>query len=300
MQRIEFVTVDVFTDRQFGGNQLAVVSDATGLSDIQMQQIAREFNLSETTFVLPSERQDCDCRVRIFTPVAEMPFAGHPNVGTAFVLANAGQVLDTKLSASKKALVFEELAGTVEMQLQPNGARLRSPQPFTELQELNVDVIADACSLGKDEINTTQHEPVICSCGVPFTIAAVTSRDALTRAAPKINVFDDVFTREQSTGIHLYYVADDGVVHTRMFAPQHGILEDPATGSANVALAGLLASLSPEADATLDFAIEQGVDMGRASLLHASAGKSNGVVEATWIAGQCVPMMRGALVLREG
>ncbi len=113
-------------------------------------------------------------------------------------------------------------------------------------------------------------------------------------------MFDDVFTREQSTGIHLYFVADDGVVHTRMFAPQHGILEDPATSSANVALAGLLTALAPQTDANLDFTIEQGVDMGRASLLHASASKSNGVVEATWIAGQCVPMMRGTLDLHEG
>ncbi len=185
MRQIEYITVDVFTDRQFGGNQLAAVPDATGLSDKQMQQIAREFNLSETTFVLPSERQDCDCRVRIFTPMAEMPFAGHPNVGTAFVLANTGRVLDKTIPASKDALVFEELAGIVEMQLQPNGARLRSPQSFAELQVLETNVIADACNLSKDEIDTRQHEPVICSCGVPFTIAAVTSRDALTRAAPK-------------------------------------------------------------------------------------------------------------------
>src|SRR5215472_9557002 len=161
MQR-EFVTVDVFTDRRFGGNPLAVFPDGTGLSSTQMQLIAAEFNLSETTFVLPAREAGHTAEVRIFTPKGELPFAGHPNVGTAFVLANRGVGGDT--------LIFEEKAGLVRMELLRDGgtvigAGLTAPQPLSRGRDVSADVVAAACSLDLDEIEATRHRPCVALCG---------------------------------------------------------------------------------------------------------------------------------------
>jgi trans-2,3-dihydro-3-hydroxyanthranilate isomerase len=147
--QVPFATVDVFTDRRFGGNPLAVVTDARGLTGEQMQAIAAEFNLAETTFVLPPEKPAHTAKVRIFTPKAEMPFAGHPNVGTAFVLASAGECLGRKVAGGR--LVFEEKAGLVPLDIvRDKGAvvasRLAAPQPLTLSDEVAVEIVAEACS----------------------------------------------------------------------------------------------------------------------------------------------------------
>ena len=303
--RLTFVTVDVFTDRAFGGNPLAVVLDATGLSSAQMQAIAAEFNLAETTFVLPPKDPAHTAQVRIFTPRAEMPFAGHPNVGTAFALAREGTCHGRPVGAG--AMVFEELAGLVPMEMIRNGgavtgARLAAPQPLALGETVAPEIVAEACGLAAGDIETRHHAPRLAGCGATFLFAELKERRALAAAAPRSEVFARHLPREKANGVHLYVQNagqggdfGDVDIQCRMFAPRHGIYEDPATGSANVALIGLLAALRPEPDLRLEKRIAQGVDMGRPSLLEARAEKSAGTVTATYIGGTCVPMMRGTL-----
>ena len=300
--QLEFFTVDVFTDRQFGGNPLAVFPDARGLTAPQMQAIAAEFNLAETTFVLPPQKPENTAQVRIFTPRAEMPFAGHPNVGTAFVLARLGQCHGRSIAGD--TLVFEEIAGLVRMALLKQGpaiagARLAAPQPLVIGDALSCDIVAEACALDAADIETRHHQPCIASCGAPFVMAELKSREALAAAQPRAEAFARHLPRDRVNGLHLYVrTGGDGVdIQARMFAPAHGIAEDPATGSANVALIGLLAALAPEPDVRLEKKIAQGVDMGRPSLLEASAEKRQGKVTATHIGGSCVPVMQGVLDL---
>ena len=297
--RLEFVTVDVFTGRRFGGNPLAVVCEADRLTTAQMQAVAGEFNLSETSFVLPPRDPANTARVRIFTPKAELAFAGHPNVGTAFALAQRGAVYGRPTGHS---LVFEEQAGLVPLDLLMEesdvvGARLSAPQPFARGEDAAVDAVAAACALNADDIETSRHHPCIASCGNRFIFAEVKSRRALAAAAPRPEVFARAFPADTASGIHLYLADDEGEaeIRARCFAPLHGIAEDPATGSANIALAGLLASLRPEADLALSLRIAQGVEMGRPSLLEAAAEKRDGGVVATRIGGRCVKVMAGTI-----
>jgi trans-2,3-dihydro-3-hydroxyanthranilate isomerase len=297
---LAFETVDVFTDKQFGGNPLAVVVDASGLSGEQMQAIAAEFNLAETTFVLPPESAEHTAQVRIFTPRAEMPFAGHPNVGKAFVLARRAERQATPLDAD--FLIFEEIAGLVRMELLKQGAavvgaRLASPTALEVGDSVPTEIVAEACGLSVEHIETRHHQPLIASCGAPFVHAELKSRTALTGARPRNEIFEQHLPRDQATGIHLYvHTADEDVdIHARMFAPLHGVSEDPATGSANVALIGLLAHLDEGSDMFVEKRIAQGYDMGRPSLLEARAEKNADGTITTYIGGSCVPVMRGVI-----
>lgn len=304
MRRVEFVTVDVFTARRFGGNPLAVFPHAAGLADAEMQAIAREFNLSETTFVLPPEDPAHTARVRIFTPLAELPFAGHPNVGTGFVLARQ---MEEKGGVAPERLVFEEAAGLVPIELRRDaqgraqGATLTAPQPLSTGAQVPADAIAACAGLRAEDIRIAAHPPLWAGVGVGFVIAEVAGREALARAAPDTAAFRAAASRlpelRGDFGLHLYAMEPDDRrrLHTRMFAPLLGVAEDPATGSANAALAALLVSLSAEAEGS--FEIEQGVEMGRPSLLAASARReADGGVRAR-IGGGCVPVMRGELEL---
>jgi trans-2,3-dihydro-3-hydroxyanthranilate isomerase len=295
--KLDFVTVDVFTDRKFGGNPLAVLSDARGLSTEQMQSIAAEFNLAETTFVLPPKDPAHTAHVRIFTPKAEMPFAGHPNVGTAFVLARLGK-------AKGERLVFEEKAGLVVMDLTHEAgtvvaARLAAPQPFSLGETIPAELVAQACGLTADQIETGTHRPLVASTGNNFVFAEVKSRAVLKSASCNADVFAKHLPMARAVGVHLYLPAQEhGVeIQSRMFAPLFGVPEDPATGSANVSLIGLLAHLDKRADLTLSRTIGQGFDMGRPSILDAMAEKKAGRVTATYIGGRCVRMLNGEIDL---
>jgi trans-2,3-dihydro-3-hydroxyanthranilate isomerase len=300
--KLHFVTVDVFTATQFAGNPLGVVLNAEGLSGGQMQAIAAEFNLAETTFVLPPKDPAHTAEVRIFTPRYEMPFAGHPNVGTAFALARAGKTYGRTIDGDR--VVFEEKAGLVPITLLQEGAvvkgaRLTSPQRLSVGVDVSPELIASACSLSVDDIETKNHRPCIASCGAPFILAELKGRDRLAAATARSDVFMRDVSREPVTSVLIYtQVSEDRLdIRARMFAPHHGIPEDPATGSANVALIGLLAHLRPERDLHLSKSIAQGVEMGRPSLLQAEAEKKDGVVTATYIGGRCVPVMSGTIDL---
>jgi trans-2,3-dihydro-3-hydroxyanthranilate isomerase len=299
--QLEFMTIDVFTDRAFCGNPLAVVLGGATLSPEQMQAIAAEFNLSETTFVLPPQQAAHTARVRIFTPKAELPFAGHPNIGTAFALAVRGTTLGGTVG---DRVVFEETAGLVPIEMLAEGgsvvgARLTAPQPLSRGQAVRSEIIAAACSLTVDDIETRHHAPCVASCGTAFVFAELKTQRALEAAAPRAEVFSRDFPVADATGVHLY-VRDEipGIdIRARMFAPLQGVPEDPATGSANVALAGLLADLRPEPDLSLRVQIAQGVEMGRPSLLDASAEKRGGRVTQMQIGGRCVAVMSGTITV---
>jgi trans-2,3-dihydro-3-hydroxyanthranilate isomerase len=300
--RLQFETVDVFTHHRFSGNPLAVVLNAEGLSTGQMQSIAAEFNLAETTFVLPPKDSAHTAEVRIFTPRAEMPFAGHPNIGTAFVLARAGASYGRAIAQDR--VIFEEKAGLVPITLLKDGpaisgARLKSPQLLTIGDRVPGESVASACGIAADDIESRNHSPCIASCGAGFILAEVKTRSVLASAMPHIDVFRRDIVNRGTTGILIYTEVDDHDIdiRARMFAPLKGIPEDPATGSANVALIGLLAKLRPENDLKLAKTIAQGVEMGRPSLLEASAEKRDGVVTATYIGGRCVPVMQGSIDL---
>jgi trans-2,3-dihydro-3-hydroxyanthranilate isomerase len=286
MPSYAFQTVDVFTDRRFGGNPLAVFTDARGLSDADMQALAREFNLSETTFVLPPEDPANTARVRIFTPASELPFAGHPNVGTGYVLAQMGRARDGLLR-------FEEPAGLVEVRVDGAGASVAAPQTLSVGLELPEEMIAECVGLKPEDIVLDDHPPQLASVGNPFVLAEVRP-EALARAKPHIAAFDqgvkDWPTLNGRLAIYLYAPGRDAI-RTRMFAPHFGVVEDPATGSAAVALAAYLLSLDDDAEDDA-FDLIQGVEMGRPSRLSTTARRAVDGIRAT-VGGGCVPVLRG-------
>jgi len=298
--RYRYFTCDVFTDTRFGGNQLAVLPEAEGLSGQQMQKIAREFNYSETTFVLPPEAGH-DRRVRIFTPPREVPFAGHPNIGTAFVLASMGAFgpLDEAVTVA-----FEEEAGLVPVAIERRQegriwCELQAPQSLSLGAAVPVEDLAAAVSLAPADILTTVHAPQVASVGLPFVIAELRDADALQCARPDLAGFERLLAGGAGTGdVHLYVhvyarSSDDFDIRARMFSPLDGIPEDPATGSANCALAGLLARLDATADGESTWRIAQGVEMGRPSVLEARTEKRRGEVTGVWIGGESVMVSEG-------
>jgi trans-2,3-dihydro-3-hydroxyanthranilate isomerase len=293
----EYHICDVFTAQRFGGNQLAVVPRAEGLSDREMQQIAREFNFSESAFVFRSQPPFAR-RVRIFTPNREIPFAGHPNVGTAFVLASAGELGD--VGAGLK-ITFEEDAGPVQLAIgrrdgQAIWCELTAPQRLSLGQTLSAASVAAAVSLAPDDILTTTHPPRVASVGLPFIVAQVRERAALERARPSMDAMDRIMAQGVTPDIHLYVQSGDEFdVRARMFAPFDGVPEDPATGSANCALAGLLAHHAPAGEGSFRWRIAQGVEMGRPSVIEASAEKRGGDVVTTRVCGTCVLVSEGRL-----
>jgi trans-2,3-dihydro-3-hydroxyanthranilate isomerase len=291
-----YYTVDVFTETRFGGNPLAVLPEARGLSGEQMQAIAREFNYSETTFVLPPESAANDAKVRIFTPGREIPFAGHPNLGTAHVLSAIGGL--GRHDEAERTLRFEELAGVVPVRVRFEGGvpvycELTAPQMLELGPEINgdtdVDELAHALSLSPGDILTESHFPRRASVGLPFLCVEIRDRDALARAQ---------VPRADCNAIHLY-TRDTGTdefdIRCRMYATSPGGREDPATGSANCALAGLLASLATESTGTLTYRIAQGVEMGRPSALFASVEKRGGAVVEVRIGGASVSVADGSI-----
>ncbi len=301
VMKYQFYTCDVFTEERFGGNQLAVLPTASGLTDQQMQQITREFNYSETAFVFPAEAGQTR-KVRIFTPAQEIPFAGHPNVGTAFVLATIGELGELP---SSQVVTFEEKAGLVPIQIETakgkvTSCELTAPAPLSLGETVPIELVANAVSLNEKEIATQAHRPQLVSVGLPFIITELKDLAALERITVNTSGFDKV--RDHLGGqsvrasIYLYTRATGEVkLRARMLAPLSGVPEDPATGSATCAVVGLLAHLNEQPTNSLRLRIAQGVEMGRPSLLSARAEKVNTVVQSTHVGGACVLVSEGLI-----
>jgi len=298
--RYRFVTADVFTDQPFGGNPLAVLPDARGLDDALMQKIAREFNLSETVFVLPPDAPGHTRRLRIFTPASEVPFAGHPTVGTALVLAQLGEL---SLQVPTTRIVFEEGAGPVPVTIvadqgRPTFARLTAPQAPAIGASLAPAVIASAVSLAPGDLATNHGLPRVASCGLPFLLVRLRSRDALARARLNRSVWARQLAGSPAEHVFLFTDGADGHdFQARMFAPGSGVDEDPATGSAAAALGGWLGHTASLDDGTLRCVIAQGLEIGRPSRLEVEVDKRAGEVVAVRVGGSAVLVSEGTIAV---
>lgn len=303
MPTVEFVTVDVFTAERFTGNPLAVITDARGLTSQQMQKIATEFGYSESTFVLPPEDASNDARVRIFTPTLEVPFAGHPNVGTAYVLGQQPNLFGKPVGDS---LRFEEKAGIVEVELKREAgivaaASIRAPKPLEIGETVSAELVARCVAIDTANVRTDRHEPVFASVGLGFVLAELDRLDALGRALPDLATFREAVTRHPGDGLGFsvfLYVRDPSRpdhIRARMFAPLDDVPEDPATGSASGALAAYLVANMAEADIRTRLTIEQGVEMGRRSIIELDVTKQQGKVTDVRISGRSVFVMRGSV-----
>lgn len=293
-----YVVADVFTDTPFLGNPVAVVLDAEGMSTGQMQKIAAEFGYSETTFVLPPQDVSNTAQVRIFTPTREIPFAGHPNVGTAFVLASYAALSGEQLP---ETLLFEEKAGLVPVRLlkekgMTTGAELLVPEALSCRSQVSPEKVAACLSLDVEQIKTDIHQPLVVSVGLPFLVVELVSRDALLRCVPNLQGFRATLPLDGAVSIYAYTLdtaADEPCdVQARMFTPR--MTEDPATGSATAAVTALLASL--QGQTTLSLRVGQGVDMGRASMLYSGFDASSGT-PVVRVGGKSVITMEGTLSL---
>jgi trans-2,3-dihydro-3-hydroxyanthranilate isomerase len=304
--RLDYHVLDVFTDTRFGGNPLAVVLDADVLDGARMQTIAREFNLSETVFVLKPQNRAHTARVRIFTPSAELQFAGHPTVGAAALLAEVRlPAANDNGSAGRDALiVLEEGIGTVRI-----GVRLREGMaPFAEFdapklpEESGVlpaaDRLAGALSLIPAEIGFENHRPTRFSAGNTVAFVPVASLEAIGKARVASQHWDTVLKGQGLLGTFLYCrqtAHNTSAFHARFFGPDFGVPEDPATGSAAVGFAGVIHRFDALPDGLHKRIIEQGFEMKRPSLITLSLAVTRGKLETVRIGGHAVRVAEGKI-----
>ena len=296
-----FVTCDIFTSRVFGGNPLAVFPDAREIPDESLQQIAREFNLSETVFIYPPSDSTHTRRLRIFTPAAEIPFAGHPTVGAAFVLATLGEIA---LTEPETRVVFEEGVGPVPVLI-----RVRDGKPvFTQLTTAvrpeigppapGRSILADILSLEPGDIMGGMLSPQAVSCGLPFLIVPLRDRDAVSRAKVRLDHWESSLRMYWAPEIMVFArdpELEGSDIRARVFVPGLNVPEDPATGSAAAALGAYLASRDTSSTASLRYVVEQGFEMGRPSILEIEVEKSDGNIVNVRVGGEAVMVSAGEL-----
>ena len=301
----QFHTADVFTDRLHGGNPLAVIPDASGLSEDQMLAIAREFNYSESVFVFPPESRENTCRVRIYTPDRELPFAGHPTVGCAFVLASIGAV---PINADETRIVLEEGVGPIAVTIRSsNGKPVFAQLTAAKLPEINdppppPETLCEILSLEPSHIVADDMiEPEAVSAGIPFLFIPLKKPEMLSWVKVDTLKWEQALRNYWAPEMFVYSTEDwanifeGGHIRARMFAPGMGIGEDPATGSACAALAGFLALRSEKRDGTLRWSVDQGVEMGRPSRIELEVDLKRGQLAAIRVGGASVLVSSGTL-----
>ena len=300
--RRRFQTLDVFTDTPLAGNPLAVVHDAGGLDDGQMQAIAREFNLSETVFVLDPHYPVNTARLRIFTPSAELPFAGHPTIGAAIAIAQA-RAPDLLARSSLRVVLEEKIGDVICDVMQKRGSAALASFELPLLPHEVDGPMADAAALAAalsilpDDIGFDDHVPSRYSAGVSFTFVPLKTRAAIAQAKPDLKAWADLAqTSNSSVFIYAPEVDQEGhAFSARMFAPLLGIAEDPATGAAIAALAGAIVAFDRPEDGEHSLMIEQGFDMGRGSLIHLTLHIEHGRLAKASIGGSAVVVQDGTL-----
>ena len=300
MADLRFYTLDVFTDTLFGGNPLAVVFGAESLGTDRMQAIAAEFNLSETVFVLPPVRHTSTRRVRIFTPRAELPFAGHPTIGTAWLLATLGEC---ESAEAGPRVILEEVVGDVEVAIkmnaaQPVAATMTVPVTPAKLAfSHEATQLAPMLALEPGDFRP-DYEPCVYSCGTPFVFLCLNSVDAVRRARLRVDVSESLLAGAEANMVFVFAFDSESRqprIHSRMFAPSMGVPEDPATGGAVSALAGLLAAR--QQDGKYTWIVEQGIEMGRPSHLALEYESLGGQASPVRVGGSCVRVSKGTLTL---
>lgn len=298
MSTLKFATYDVFTDTRYAGNPLAVVFDADRLDDAQMQTVAREFNLSETIFVRSPANPAHEASVRIFTPGKELPFAGHPTIGCAIALAERRHG-----SGEPRDLIFvlEEKVGPVRCAVKraaegASFAEFTAPRLSERVGDgASIADVAAALGLAPADIGFGAHRPSLYSAGVPFAMIPLASIDALGRARLRPSSDSRALG---ATEVYVYARAESNKPHAfraRMFAPELGIVEDPATGGAAAAFAGVVAAYEDLPDGWHTLPILQGVEMGRPSLIGLEVHIEAGALTGVRIAGKAVKVSEGAI-----
>jgi trans-2,3-dihydro-3-hydroxyanthranilate isomerase len=302
---LTYYILDVFTERPFGGNPLAVVLDADRLNGAEMQTIAREFNLSETVFVLAPTSPGHTARARIFTPARELPFAGHPTLGTAILLAELRS--QPLLNGERDAIIaLEEEIGSVRV-----GVRLRAeaaaygefdapkiasqPEALPEPEE-----IAAAVGLIPSEIGFENHKPSMLRSPTTFAFVPVANLEAMAKARVASQHWVRAFSERDIQGVYLYTrqcVRVQSAFHARMFAPDLGVPEDPATGSASASFASIINQFDALPDGTHRRQIEQGYEMGRPSAIMLTMTVARGKLESVRIGGHAVRIAQGSLAV---
>jgi trans-2,3-dihydro-3-hydroxyanthranilate isomerase len=298
-----YLIYDVFTDRALSGNPLAVVLDSEGLDEASMQAIAAEFNLSETVFVLPPANPVHTASLRIFTPKYELPFAGHPTVGTAIALAEE----PGGIAGDGAILVLEERIGDVRCVVsQGDGAMFAEfdlPRLSVALDlEAEPEAIGAALGLGPHEIGFENHRPGMWSAGGPFLTVPVANLEAAAKAAVDVRSWDELFPPSSEVPVGAYVYCRDTVnhdchFHARMFAPSAGILEDPATGSAAAAFSGAILHFDQPQDGPYSAWIEQGIEMGRPSRIRLEVDVEGGEAASARIGGHAIRVAEGKLLV---
>lgn len=300
--QLTYYTLDVFTEHRLAGNPLAVVTDgAAALDTAGMQAIAREFNLSETVFVLPTEKPAHSAKVRIFTPSRELPFAGHPTIGTAVLLAE----LREGTTSDEALIVLEQTVGTVRV-----GVRLRNGAPYAEFDAPKLPVeagllppadrLAAGLGLQPNEIGFENHKPSCFAAGNAFAFVPVASLEAMARAQPQFPHWNAAFEEQGLVGAFLYSrqcAHTTSSFHARMFAPASGVPEDPATGSAAVCFAGVVKHFDALPDGSHRRIIEQGYEMGRPSEISLTMEVDKGKLGNVRIGGHAVRVTEGRMAL---
>jgi len=297
----QFFTADVFTDTRYGGNQLAVLPDARGLTTEQMAAIAREFNYSESTFVFPPDDPKHTRRVRIFTPGGEVPFAGHPTVGTAHVLAAIGEI---PLTGAETRIVLEENVGPVPVMVRSRDGKPEFAQfsvamlPKVSNPTVSRETLASMLSLDAKDLLDGDYAPQGVSCGLPFLLVPLRDRKAVGRSKLKLEQWEQALKGHEHEMV-MVFAADPerpgSDMHARMYGPSVNVIEDPATGSACACLAGYLAARVPR-DGTLRWVVEQGFEMGRPSIIEIEADKRNGEITGVRVGGRTVMVSQGELL----
>lgn len=310
VRELHYHLLDVFTREAFGGNQLAVFTDQVELPAGLMQRIARELNLSETVFLLPPAGRGV-ARLRIFTPGIELPFAGHPTIGTACLLASLGRIGEVREPArdAPVAIILEEAAGDVHVLVRPGDdatppwAQLTAAQPLeVRSPEATAEQLAGLLRIAESDVapgGGSTPAPVAASCGVPFHFIPVRTVDALARCTLDMAEWESHIAATWAPHVFVYAITSGATLRGRMFGPGMGITEDNATGAAGTALAGLLARQAG-ADGTHAWALTQGVEMGRPSLLELEADVTGGTVTACRVGGHAIRIGEGTLRLPAG
>jgi trans-2,3-dihydro-3-hydroxyanthranilate isomerase len=306
MRKLHYQLVDVFTDRAFGGNPLAVFPDAGELPTELMQALAKELNLSETTFVAPARNAETDFRVRIFTPAAELPMAGHPTVGTAYVLAREGKIAH---SETETRVNFEEGVGTIPVKLNfkdgvPDWIEMQQPLPVFGPRITDTKAIAEMLSLDDADITATGLPVEIVSCGVPFLLVPLKNLQAIRRARFRLDVWENTLRETVPPEVFLFTEEVEipgSRVHSRVFAPAFGIVEDPATGGASGPLGCYLVSHKVvRAAPHVEIISEQGIEMNRPSFIKIGITQADGEISRVTVSGQCYFMGAGHFEVDEG
>jgi len=298
----KFYTADVFTQEMFGGNPLAVFPQALGLTQEQMQKIAQEFNLSETVFVFPPQTEKHCRHLRIFTPTGELPFAGHPTVGTAYILAAIGEIL---LTETETEIILEEGVGPIPVKIRaqagkPTYSELKAAQlPQFGVEPPSISQLAAMLSLEVSDFKGPDYLPQAVSCGLPFLFVPLKNRHSVAKAKLNLQIWQEILHNYWANNVYIFSYDGqiEGSLRSRMFAPALGVPEDPATGSAATALAGYLAPRQALQDGTLHWVIEQGFEIGRPSIIHLECDLTQGNITQIRVGGASVLVSEGILYL---